>query len=155
MIIILKFFGYSESLIYIGKPIKEVLEYSAKRGDFFNKDPNAEITKRIRYLEKKSPYTTTRETSSGAIIKATGEPMPDGGFVTTYQDITKSVKSAALLRKANEELESRVQERTSELEVLTQELKQITRSKTHFLAAASHDLLQPINAARLFAHSIY
>jgi signal transduction histidine kinase len=89
------------------------------------------------------------------MIKATGEPMPDGGFVTTYEDITESVKAAVLLKKANEELESRVQERTSELEVITQELKQITRSKTHFLAAASHDLLQPINAARLFTHSIY
>ncbi len=150
----LKMFGYPESLFYIGKPIKEVLEYSAERGDFFDKDPNAEITKRIRYLEQKSSYTTTRETASGAIIKATGKPMPDGGFVTTYEDITKSVKAAALLRKANEELEFRVQERTSELEKITQELKQITRSKTHFLAAASHDLLQPINAARLFTHSI-
>ena len=150
----LKIFNYPESMIYIGKPIKEVFEYSAERGDFFNKDPNAEIAKRIRYLEQKSPYTTMRETSSGAKIKATGEPMPDGGFVTTYEDITESVKAAALLKKANEELESRVQERTSELEVLTQELEQTTRSKTHFLAAASHDLLQPISAARLFAHSI-
>jgi len=150
----LKIFNYPESVIYIGKPIKEVFEYSAERGDFFNKDPNAEITKRIRYLEQKSSYTTIRETSNGAMIKATGEPMPDGGFVTTYEDITESVKAAVLLKKANEELESRVQERTSELEVITQELKQITRSKTHFLAAASHDLLQPINAARLFTHSI-
>ena len=150
----LKIFNYPESVIYIGKPIKEVFEYSAERGDFFNKDPKAEIAKRIRFLEQKSPYTTVRETSTGAMIKATGEPMPDGGFVTTYEDITESVKAAVLLKKANEELESRVQERTSELEVLTQELEQSTRSKTHFLAAASHDLLQPINAARLFAHSI-
>lgn len=80
--------------------------------------------------------------------------MPKGGFVTTYEDITDSVHASELLRRANEELEDRVQARTQELEVLTEELRRNTRSKTHFLAAASHDLLQPINAARLFAHSI-
>jgi C4-dicarboxylate-specific signal transduction histidine kinase/CheY-like chemotaxis protein len=64
------------------------------------------------------------------------------------------LQSSEMLRKANEELEARVQERTRELEVLTEELKRNTRSKTHFLAAASHDLLQPINAARLFTHSM-
>ncbi len=150
----LKMFGYPESFIYVGKPIKEVFDYSAERGDFAGKDPQTEIEKRIRFLQQRSPYTTVRHTIEGLVIKATGEPMPEGGFVTTYEDITDSVNAAELLKKANEELETRVQERTLELEALTKELERNTRSKTHFLAAASHDLLQPINAARLFAHSI-
>ncbi len=150
----LKMFDYPENMIYVGKPIREVFEYSAERGDFANKNADDEIAKRIRYLQRRSPYTTTRETVSGVILKATGEPMPDGGFVTTYEDITESVRAAKLLKEANEELENRVQERTTELQALTQELQRNTRSKTHFLAAASHDLLQPINAARLFAHSV-
>lgn len=150
----LRMFDYPESMIYVGKPIREVFEYSAERGDFTGKNANDEIAKRIRFLQRRSPYTTTRETISGVIIKATGEPMPGGGFVTTYEDITESVRAAKLLREANEELENRVHERTLELEALTQELQRNTRSKTHFLAAASHDLLQPINAARLFTHSV-
>jgi len=150
----LKMFAYSESMIHVGKPIHEVLEYSAQRGDFAGKDADSEIAKRIRFLQRRSPYSTVRETVSGVIIKATGEPMPGGGFVTTYEDITESVNAAKLLKEANEELESRVHERTLELEALTQKLERNTRSKTHFLAAASHDLLQPINAARLFTHSI-
>ena len=37
---------------------------------------------------------------------------------------------------------------------LSSELKSVNESKNHFMAAASHDLLQPINAARLFTSSL-
>ncbi|WP_251285093.1 histidine kinase dimerization/phospho-acceptor domain-containing protein, partial [Enterobacter hormaechei] len=48
---------------------------------------------------------------------------------------------------ANETLEQRVAERSHEAEVAQQ-------SKTRFLAAISHDVLQPLNAARLFASAL-
>lgn len=76
------------------------------------------------------------------------------GFFAIYQDITQSVEASDLLRKTNESLEVRVTERTQDLEHLNRELKAVTKSKTRFLAAASHDLLQPINAARLFTNSL-
>lgn len=147
-------FEYPENFIYVGKPIAEVLEYNAQRGDFDQRDPTLEIRKRLKHLHKRSPYQNTRTRSNSTVIKSIGEPMPNGGFVTTYEDITEAVKASELLRAANEELEDRVLERTQKLKTLTEELEKTTRSKTHFLAAASHDLLQPINAARLFAHSI-
>ena len=150
----LRLFDYPKTLLYVGKPIREIFEYSAGRGDFAGKNAAQEIKKRLDYLKGRSSYTTVRKTVNGVTIKATGEPMPGGGFVTTYEDITASVKAARLLKEANEELENRVQARTLELEALTRELEQNTQSKTHFLAAASHDLLQPITAARLFNHSV-
>lgn len=150
----LKLFDYPDSLIYVGKPLRDVLKFNAERGDFGARKHQTEIAKRIKYLQRASSYSIVRRRSNGTTIKSTGEPMPGGGFVTTYEDISDSVRASELLRKANEELESRVQERTRELEILTKELERNTRSKTHFLAAASHDLLQPINAARLFTHSI-
>ena len=87
--------------------------------------------------------------------------MPDGGIVTTFTDITPSVKAAEELERANELLERRVQERTEELTRLNTELgrakaeaEQANISKTRFLAAASHDILQPLNAARLYVTSL-
>src|SRR5206468_3782564 len=63
--------------------------------------------------------------------------------------------------RANESLERRVQERTEELTLLNRELgsakaeaEQANISKTRFLAAASHDILQPLNAARLYVTSL-
>ena len=150
----LKLFGYPENLIYVGKPLREVLRFNADRGDFQGKDHNLEIAKRIKHLKNATSYSTVRQRANGTTIKSTGEPMPGGGFVTTYEDISENVRASQMLRRANEELESRVKERTKELEILTKELERNTRDKTHLLAAASHDLLQPINAARLFTHSI-
>src|SRR5271165_1854786 len=87
--------------------------------------------------------------------------MPDEGIVTTFTDITPSVKAAEELARANESLERRVQERTEELTRLNNELgrakaeaEQANISKTRFLAAASHDILQPLNAARLYVTSL-
>ena len=150
----LKLFDYPENLIYVGKPLREVLRFNGERGDFGDRDHKIEISKRIKYLQRASSYSIVRERPDGTTIKSTGEPMPGGGFVTTYEDISEAVRASKLLHQANEELESRVHDRTQELEVITRELERNTRSKTHFLAAASHDLLQPINAARLFTHSI-
>src|SRR5258705_8047482 len=87
--------------------------------------------------------------------------MPDGGIVTTFTDITPSVKAAEALECANESLEQRVQQRTEELVRLNNALgqakadaEQANISKTRFLAAASHDILQPLNAARLYVTSL-
>jgi len=87
--------------------------------------------------------------------------MPDGGIVTTYTDITPSVEAAEALERANETLERRVRERTEELTRLNAalahakgEADEANISKTKFLAAASHDILQPLNAARLYITSL-
>ncbi|WP_086481537.1 hybrid sensor histidine kinase/response regulator [Oceanospirillum sanctuarii] len=83
------------------------------------------------------------------------------GFFSLYQDITERRKAEIALKETNETLEERVKERTQELSDLNQDLmqakqtsEQANASKTRFLAAASHDLLQPLNAARLFTSAL-
>ncbi|MBF3252342.1 PAS domain-containing sensor histidine kinase, partial [Pseudomonas aeruginosa] len=80
------------------------------------------------------------------------------GFVA---DITERVQAQQRLQTMNEELERRVAERTHELEELNRQLRQArdaaeaaNHSKDKYLAAASHDLLQPLNAARLFTSAL-
>ncbi len=79
------------------------------------------------------------------------------GYYTVALDITERKLASQALTQANLNLERRVQERTTELHNLNLKLMQANQhaqeanaSKTRFLAAASHDLLQPMNAARLF-----
>ena len=95
------------------------------------------------------------------ILEIRTSPMPQGGIVTTYSDITERVEAAEALARANETLERRVRERTAELTEVNQALAVAKRKadeanldKTRFLAAASHDVLQPLNAARLYVTSL-
>jgi signal transduction histidine kinase/CheY-like chemotaxis protein len=71
-----------------------------------------------------------------------------------YSDITERVRTAVTLAAANEDLERRVVERTTELTRAKAIAENANRDKTRFLAAASHDVLQPLNAARLYAASL-
>ena len=96
--------------------------------------------------------------SNGTVFEVRISPMPDGGIVTTYTDITERVMAEEALARANETLERRVRERTEELTRVNERLVEATRAaeeanigKTRFLAAAGHDILQPLNAARLYA----
>lgn len=79
------------------------------------------------------------------------------GFFGVLQDISQRREAELAVEEANVMLEQRVFERTQELEEINTELivareeaETANQSKTRFLAAASHDLLQPMNAARLF-----
>lgn len=98
---------------------------------------------------------------SGRIIEMRTNPMPDGGIVATYTDITPRVEADVALKRVNETLEQRVADRTAELIRLNEELAQAqviaeeaNLGKTRFLAAAGHDILQPLNAARLYCSSL-
>jgi len=95
------------------------------------------------------------------ILEIRSSPMPGGGLVIAWHDVTERMQVAEALREANESLEKRVEERTSDLVRANQNLELATRaadianqSKTRFLAAAGHDLLQPLNAARLYTSTL-
>jgi PAS domain S-box-containing protein len=76
------------------------------------------------------------------------------GFFVLIRDITERRKTALALEQAYDDLERRIKERTSALTEAKQEAEQANLSKTKFLAAVSHDLLQPLNAARLFTSAL-
>ncbi|MEV8467745.1 PAS-domain containing protein [Fluviibacterium sp. DFM31] len=79
--------------------------------------------------------------------------LPDGGFVVSLTDVTAIREAARALTVANETLEHRVTERTLELEDAVEAAERANSSKSRFVAAASHDLLQPLSAAKLFLAS--
>ncbi|MFZ1815413.1 MAG: NahK/ErcS family hybrid sensor histidine kinase/response regulator [Rhizobiaceae bacterium] len=99
--------------------------------------------------------------ASEKILEIRSSSMPGGGIVVTWHDITDRILVAEALRESNETLERRVEERTSELVRANQKLERATKaadqanaSKTRFLAAAGHDILQPLNAARLYTSAL-
>jgi PAS domain S-box-containing protein len=76
------------------------------------------------------------------------------GFFLLYVDTTERRRAEAVLRNLNESLERRVVERTVELETARARAEDANIGKTRFIAAASHDLLQPLHAVRLFVAAL-
>ncbi len=149
------------SLVRVGSGLAEILRFNALRGgvtaDRIDEFVHGQLA---RYIDGHEPFGE-RFAGPGMVIEVRANRMPDGGIVTTFTDITPSVEAAEALERANETLERRVHERTEELTRLNAALAKAKGeadaaniSKTKFLAAASHDILQPLNAARLYVTSL-
>ncbi|NAW70566.1 response regulator [Vibrio sp. V27_P1S3P104] len=157
----LELFDFPAGLIQVGRPIADIIRHNAEKGLCGPGDPEEHVRKRVYYLEQGSRHTSSRMRPDGRVIEVQGNPMPGGGFVMSFTDITVFRNVERSLQEANEHLEERVLERTRELEKLnkqlvlaTQRSERESQSKSRFLAAVSHDLMQPLNAARLFASSL-
>ena len=94
------------------------------------------------------------EVARGTYIPHFDDAGTVAGFFLLYQDTTQERAAEAALRQSKETLERRVAERTSELERSRAEAEAANLGKTRFIAAASHDLLQPLHAARLFTAAL-
>ncbi len=154
-------FDLPHALTRVGIALDEIVRHIAGRGARETTDLDAEVAQRIaRYTSEAEPFLE-RFAERGLVIEVRADRVPDGGLVTTFTDITPSVKAAEALERANATLERRVRERTGELTRLNAELgrakaeaDEANVSKTRFIAAASHDILQPLNAARLYVTSL-
>lgn len=96
------------------------------------------------------------EAAQGAALTldAFAQGLPDGGFVISFTDVTAERNAARALQEMNERLEARVAERTTELASALSAAERANASKSRFVAAASHDLLQPLSAAKLFVGTL-
>ena len=149
------------NLLRVGSGLADILYFNAQRSDApLNKIDDFVQAQIERYVSGCEPFLE-RFAEPGKVIEVRANHMPDGGIVTTFTDITASVEAAQALERANETLERRVRERTEELtrlnvalELAKGEADEANLSKTKFIAAASHDILQPLNAARLYVTSL-
>lgn len=147
-------FHYPPGMLRVGAPIADLLRHNALRGDFGSGDPEFHVEKRLNHFRRGLDHSFERKHPDGRVIKTVGGPMPGGGYVTSFTDITEDAHVREELRRTLETLEQRVAERTLELSEANRRLAEADREKTRFLAAASHDLLQPLHAARLFTAAI-
>ena len=145
----------------VGVPLDQILRTVAEQGDLGPGPVDEKIAEFYTKLAVSRAVFRQHLATSGRIIEIRPSAMPQGGIVTTYADITDRVAAAEALERANETLERRVQERTAELTKVNEALAAAkaqadaaSLDKTRFLAAASHDILQPLNAARLYASSL-
>ncbi|MFW2122743.1 PAS-domain containing protein [Acinetobacter ursingii] len=147
----LKLFDYPKDLVYVGCPIADLIRYNAERGECGPGSVEEHVRKRIHWMQVGSAHEFERIRKDGRVIQMRGNPIEGGGFVTTFADITAFRENEAVL-------EARVMDRTQQLadalteqQLAREQADKANMSKSRFIAAASHDLLQPMHAARLFS----
>ena len=155
----LNFFNMTREEL-VGRPIREVLN-------------EAQLRRREEHIAavlkgERQDFEIELDTHRGTSLYALGTYIPEfdrdgrvAGFYSIFQDISARRRAELALAEAKAALEVRVEQRTQELrealsaqEVAKQDAVDANLSKTRFIAAASHDLLQPLNAARLFTAAL-
>lgn len=150
----LDLFDYPPGMVHVGAPVATLIRYNALRGECGPGEVEDHVARRLENMRRASPHSFERVRPDGRVIKTVGGPMAGGGYVMCFTDITAEADARAALERARAELETRVEQRTRELQAANAALGRATEEKTRFLAAASHDLLQPLHAARLFSAAL-
>ena len=140
-------FDYPDVMLYVGRPVSDLIRWNAERGEMGPGHTEAQVQRRLRHLLAGTPHVFDHVRANGQVIEIRGQPLDGGGYVTSYSDVTDYKRAEQALLEVNETLEQRVEQRTREAETAQQ-------TKTRFLAAVSHDVLQPLNAARLFTSAL-
>lgn len=150
----LELFDYPPELIRVGRPVADLLRHNARHGLVATDDLEAAIERRLAHKRAGTAHRIERSWPDGRIIEIRGNPMPGGGFVATFADVTAFRRAEGELKRINETLEQRVAARTAELRQAMVQAEKANAAKSRFLAAVSHDLVQPLNAAQLMTHSL-
>jgi hypothetical protein len=115
---------------------------------------DADLIAWVNRQTERPPLQFQMHSGSFKILSAFAQEMPDRGFVMSFTDVTAERQSAQALHEAKALLEQRVASRTVELADALNEAERANASKSRFVAAASHDLLQPLSAAKLYVANL-
>lgn len=129
----LELLDFPTELGTFGRPLADFFRFNAERGDYGPGDTEEHVRSRIALAMKAEPHCFERVRPNGTVIEVRGTPLPRGGFVTTYTDVTE--------RKTWEE----------SLQAAKQKAEEANRAKSAFLNMVSHDLRTPLTSIRSFA----
>lgn len=142
------------NLLQVGRSFDRLFEQIGKDLSLTKGQSPAQITEWVRQTRQRAPLTLEVKHLGKTYLDVFCQGMPDKGFVISFTDVTAERMAIAGLSSVNETLEQRVKERTLALEAALKEAERANASKSRFVAAASHDLLQPLSAAKLFISSL-
>lgn len=128
----LKMYGFSPDVVKPGILLPEIMEYSISLGNYSREDAARALEERPDQATSKTQNMIKQFLRDGRVIAVLHEPMPDGGSIATYQDIT--------------ELENHERSRAE----YTKRLEASNRELQDFAYVASHDLQEPLRKIETF-----
>lgn len=139
---------------HLGLPFDTIFDQLSRKLAFLHAADAEALANWAAHEGRRAPSSFEVELGADRILAVFAQHMPDGGFVISFTDITTERRALRTISQVNETLERHVQERTLELQDALAEAERANASKSRFVAAASHDLLQPLSAAKLYMASL-
>lgn len=93
----LEIYGYPESMAFPGAEFSSFIAFNATKGDYGPGDPARQTIERVAIARQFRRHRLQRRRADGSSIEIEGHPLPSGGFVTTYTDITDVVRQREIL----------------------------------------------------------
>ncbi len=154
--------GLPYTILQKGVELARMLDYVAQHG-LITEAAEHDISHWLDRLERQGRLRRRLRHASGRMLDLHAHRLPDGGVLLELKDVTlesratlmlenRVIERTAELTRANAQLRLQFEEKArveEELRLAKELAEAAVSSKTRFLAAASHDLLQPINAAKL------
>lgn len=98
-------FDLPERMVTAGATFQETIRHLASLGEYGDVDDLDDfVTERVEVARAFEPHYMERQRANGQIISVEGAPLPQGGWVTVYTDITSIKRQENLLRAKSEEL---------------------------------------------------
>ncbi len=139
-------FGLPDNLCEPGANFADTIRYLAERGDYGEIDNLDEfVTIRIKQAREFEPHYLERTRANGQTIAIEGNPLPDGGWIAVYTDITAIKDQEKLLRARSEELSDQVLDHAESLSKTNRALAATNAA----LEEAKHQLTEMEARARL------
>lgn len=127
-----------KELSVVGSPYAAFVRYNAERGEYGPGSIENQVSERVAAARNFIAHYHEQTRPNGVILAIHGVPLPEGGFISVYSDITEQQRAEALIRERNEELEARVQRRTRELELANRQLRELVKSEQSISEALKH-----------------
>ena len=116
-------FDLPDALVTPGASFQDVIRHLAERGEYGEIDDiDSFLAARVHLARAFQPHYMERTRSNGRTISVEGAPLPQGGWVTVYTDITATKAQEQLLRTRSELLSEEVLKRSEELSKTNREL---------------------------------
>jgi diguanylate cyclase (GGDEF)-like protein/PAS domain S-box-containing protein len=89
-------------------PFETIVRYRAERGQYGTGDPEEKVREVLERARRMEPHVFEHQRPNGEAVEVRGLPLPDGGFITIYTDISERKHSERELRRFRLAMEASV-----------------------------------------------